>query len=730
MPVRKWGGEKRVNTTTVGDQREPTVAALADGGYVVAWTDGSSGVDRPSFQRFTAAGAAVGAEGKVSFGVANAADSPSITGLSDGGFVIAGQYPYSSTDQDIRAALYNASGTFVSSFPIASDGAYDEGRAQLAKLGTGFVAAYSRDDNTLFAARFSNTGALFGSATQVNTTAGAAAPDVAQLAFGTNFVVAWQTSFGTQIRARVFDSTGMPINNQADFAVSTAGTTSSGASVTGLANGGFVVTWDSYDSSDSGVFYDIRARVFDRKGNALTSSDFVVNTSVEGDQANAETVALRGGGFAVVWYDGATLSIRGQLFDARGGFRGDEFVVNTSTVDRSLAYGEALAITELADGRLAVTWRMDANGSTDVFQQIIDPRDGVVNGTFAGETLYGNDLVNDEINGLGGNDALLGLKGDDVLFGGDGSDGLDGGVGNDVLWGGNENDTLRGGVGQDELYGEGGSDTALYSTAASAVTVSLDGMLAATGEAAGDILSGIENLLGTKFGDRLRGNAGANILNGGLGNDRLEGGTGSDAYFVDAAGDIVVEAVETGSTDTVYAYVSYTLGAGVSVEVLRVADAASTVSQNLAGNELAQTIIGSKGANGLLGRGGNDTLTGGLGDDVFYFDRALTAGSVSNLDRISDFANAAGNNDRIALDDAIFTKLTAAVVQAGGFLAANADGVAKDNNDFLVFETDTGKLYYDSNANIAGGAVQFATLSTYASLIGAAELKAADFIVY
>jgi len=54
--------------------------------------------------------------------------------------------------------------------------------------------------------------------------------------------------------------------------------------------------------------------------------------------------------------------------------------------------------------------------------QILDPRDGVVNGTSSSDTLYGHDLVNDELNGLLGNDILVGLGGNDALNGDDGAD--------------------------------------------------------------------------------------------------------------------------------------------------------------------------------------------------------------------------------------------------------------------------------------------------------------------
>jgi len=61
VAVQRWGVQKVVNTTTAGNQLAPTVAALADGGYVIAWQDGSgSGDTSIRAQRFDAAGNEVG----------------------------------------------------------------------------------------------------------------------------------------------------------------------------------------------------------------------------------------------------------------------------------------------------------------------------------------------------------------------------------------------------------------------------------------------------------------------------------------------------------------------------------------------------------------------------------------------------------------------------------------------------------------------------------------------
>jgi Ca2+-binding RTX toxin-like protein len=139
------------------------------------------------------------------------------------------------------------------------------------------------------------------------------------------------------------------------------------------------------------------------------------------------------------------------------------------------------------------------------------------------------------VKGSAGKDSLLGdaidANSNDTLYGNAGNDVLRGLGGNDKLFGGNGLDILEGGAGNDRLEGGNGTDWAYYHSAKSAVVVNLSVSVAQKTLGAGvDSLISIENLLGSRFNDKLIGNSAQNILRGGEGRDLLIGGAGKDTY--------------------------------------------------------------------------------------------------------------------------------------------------------------------------------------------------------
>ena len=109
---------------------------------------------------------------------------------------------------------------------------------------------------------------------------------------------------------------------------------------------------------------------------------------------------------------------------------------------------------------------------------------------------------------------------------------------------------------------------------------------------------------------------------------------------------------------------------------------------------------------------------GGSGADSFVFNTALNA--TTNTDTITDFAPV---DDTLVLENAIFTQFVATGAIPAGTFVANAGGVAGDANDYLLYDANTGKLFYDADGNGAGAKVEFVTL------VGIPALTAADFSI-
>ncbi|MEQ9665068.1 MAG: Ig-like domain-containing protein [Phycisphaerales bacterium] len=211
-------------------------------------------------------------------------------------------------------------------------------------------------------------------------------------------------------------------------------------------------------------------------------------------------------------------------------------------------------------------------------------------GPSANADLYTGDELANIAEAGDGDDILLGLGGDDYLDGGAGDDQVHGGSGADVVAGGSGDDLLSGGGGDDLIVGGEGVDTVTYEDADAGVTVDL-GSESASGEGS-DAVIGVENVIGSAYGDALTGDDGANVIDGGGGDDLLDGAGGDDT-LTGGTGDDVLDG---GAGDDV-------LDGGVGRDTLR-------------GGEGADTIDGGEGDDVVDAGGGDDLIIGGPGDDA------------------------------------------------------------------------------------------------------------------
>ena len=192
----------------------------------------------------------------------------------------------------------------------------------------------------------------------------------------------------------------------------------------------------------------------------------------------------------------------------------------------------------------------------------------------------------------------------------------------DTLRGNDAVNFLRGDLGADALDGRGGRDVADYQNSDAGITVNLANPSLNTGEAAGDTYTSIEGIRGSDFNDNLTGDAGANRLFGDLGDDTMTGGLGNDTYFVDSAGDQIIETdPQALGIDTVRSTISYSL-VGTALDNIILLETGNAATNNLTatGNAVGNQLRGNSGDNTLDGLGGSDAMAGATGNDTYFVD--------------------------------------------------------------------------------------------------------------
>jgi Ca2+-binding RTX toxin-like protein len=391
---------------------------------------------------------------------------------------------------------------------------------------------------------------------------------------------------------------------------------------------------DSITADDLYVYTNEFAAVgSDPARSTLTDSDGGIDTLNAAAVTSASTLDLRAGATSIIagkalkianatvienaWGgDGADLIVgngsANRLYGARGddvleGGAGDDSLDGGSGSDVARFTGNRSRYTiTIENGAYRVTDSQAGGDGSDLLLNVETIRfaDGLY--SLTGETTPPPPPPpppppSTDINGTAGDDVLEGSSADEQLYGKDGSD------------------RLRGRAGADRLDGGNGVDVADYGASAAGVLVNLATGATGNGDAAGDLLVSIENVDGSALADTLTGNGSANRLAGGGGNDVLDGGAGIDTllggagddfFYVDNAGDVVVENVGEGA-DTVVAALSWTLGSNFEKLTL-----AGSLAINGTGNALANTLVGNNAANILDGGAGDDLVQGALGNDT------------------------------------------------------------------------------------------------------------------
>jgi hypothetical protein len=375
LPALAWsqapiGSEFQVNTYTTGVQYFQSIAADANGNFVVVWqSNGQDGSGPGIFGRYyDAAGTPLGgAEFRVNSYTTTAQQYPQVASSSTGDIVVVWEsYPnQDGSSTGVFGRQFNAVGAPVGaefvvntyttgpqSFPaVASDANGD------------FVVVWSSDDGSnqgVFARRFDAAGSPQGSPFQVNsfTTGTQDHPSVAAQGSG-GFVVAWQSQGqdgnNYAVVARRYDAAGIP--QGAEFRVNTYSTDVQGRPRVALdASGNFVVVWSSLgqDSQSYGVF----GQRYDSTG-AAVGAEFQVNSYTSSDQYTPSVAFDAGGSFMVLWQsvgqspDRSGGGIFGRRYDSSGVAQGPELLINTYTTNDQ----RFPAVAPGSGGSFVVVWQ-------------------------------------------------------------------------------------------------------------------------------------------------------------------------------------------------------------------------------------------------------------------------------------------------------------------------------------------------------------------------------------
>jgi len=434
--------EFRVNTATVFHQSMPVIATLADGSVVAVWADsGSAGQGMIRYQHFDAQGNAIGDEAVVT---ANAAlyVPASVARLNDGGFVISWNTPAG----DIHMQRYAANGASVGGAtqvnPDVVPLQYQNNQAITGLNDGGWLVAWSSEIDangylSVFSQRYDANGAAVGGALIVQSMNASIGNIVTTALLSGGYVVAW--SHDGEILQRRYDAGGQPAGDGAPQTV--AAVAGNPPNVAALADGGWLVVYPG----DQSTLY---AQRFDSTGHAVGAATAVAQAVNSYYFQGPTATGLANGGYIVTWESRTAIpgqtDVHAQRFDAAGARMGDEIVVNTFTESGQ----GSPSVAALQDGGFIITWmsvlqdgssggvyarRFDANG-------VAPSNAGWLDGDAGNDTIQWDGAQAARLSGWGGSDTLAGGVGNDII---------DGGAGNDLLRVGSGRDFLNGGTGVD-----------------------------------------------------------------------------------------------------------------------------------------------------------------------------------------------------------------------------------------------------------------------------------------
>ncbi|MBW6425266.1 calcium-binding protein [Rhizobium sp. XQZ8] len=313
-------------------------------------------------------------------------------------------------------------------------------------------------------------------------------------------------------------------------------------------------------------------------------------------------------------------------------------------------------------------------------------------------------------------DTFTGTAGDDEMYGFGGDDIMNGGAGVDYIQGGEGKDTYDGGAG----IGDQLSFQDAYFNANAYRGIALDVTKGTVIDPWGnnETFKNFESFRGSQFADNMKGSAADEAFMGLGGKDVIDGGGGFDIVRyhrdVNRGGDkgVTVDLAKGYAID----------GFGKTDTLLNIEGARGTqFKDTFTGSTANNTFWGDNGDDTFNGGLGNDILNGGAGKDTFIFNSVLN--STKNVDQIQGYVVA---DDIIRLENAIFTKLTGVnVLLTADQFVANTSGEATDTKDRIIYESDTGNIYYD-----ADGSTKTIAKVLFAHVDAGLKMTAGEFFIF
>lgn len=483
-----------INTYAGQWQDNPDITQLKDGSIVVVWDSFFSEDDLDVYyiaaQRFTADGKRIGGETILAAFDGGQSTNPSVVALKDGGYAVAWQTAVGDSilDQtDIYTNTFNKNGTargpatrahgsngedqYAASIAATANGGYT-------LTWSGYVADSGQklEWDEIYTRTFDAAGDAVSGVKHVNqvVTFDQHNSRATTLSNG-NVLITWESEYaGNQnpsgvesdaVRARIYSAKGKPLGREFllvgenDGMNEGIGLTDSAVDVAAISGGRFVTTWyETVLHKNRDTTFEVHAQIYSNDG-STSGDEITVRAGTEGVPDHTAVTALDGGGFVVAW-DGfgkqtyAFEEVWARVYDDNGRALGRAFKVNPPSGRSSQENPELQAL--------------DGGGFWVVYQsEFLDGDNEAIAGRIYDQGSFGTDLEamrhTGDYRALDGDDAITGTAGADRILLGRGADVVDGGAGDDIL---------IGGWGADRLTGGAGADTFVYRAAHSRVDAS------------------------------------------------------------------------------------------------------------------------------------------------------------------------------------------------------------------------------------------------------------------